>query len=1145
MPRNMGGRERRRNNTNAASSNSIFEMQPSGSVSKKKCKQNYVIIHKGLKHFVANVYQKDNSELFVDNLCLRTSDKKEQLTYPFIKWTVTEESLRVKKDCVFCSIAWLNRDKKEKQVFTVRERSGKIMVRPNEMNFAGPVKNAGLAPVNVVIKNTTSRWPLAVEKIEVDEDFKQFITIEEFTKTNLLAGDQSEMKLLVNKNLLPYGAYDVPLTVSYKNALHAEIQKAQIPIRFIISSPASSNAKPKMINGDDDDNISDDTPTSVLGKKIKYMKYPKIDDPSKKKKGTIVLGFYDLPAPIRQLHKAVKKSPVVPKELQTELHEFENVLAQPLSASNYVEKFKAILNLEEFHEERAIAKFNMWKVPLFGGTSYLFRLTVGDGLAEGRPSVMQGDDVIVTVNREADGSDTKTSNNASTKNKKNMKRYHGVIKRVGLRVIVFRCEELLEVYRKYPKNKYNIQFALNRYVYRLCYRALDLLNDSLLSVLLPQGEYRKSHEKRELVFFNEDIAGNPEQVQAITNIVNRSCAPFPYIVFGPPGTGKTNTLVEAILQNWAVGKSQLVCASSNSAADVIVEGILRLSRRNSYMKFDPSKSILRIYSKRVEIASVSEYILQHEIHNFTKTNEAEFPSMERVLETPIIVGTLVTAARLSLMGVPANHFSHVFVDECGHCTEPECILAMTGILGGGEQTKIADLSAKYGWFGSTTPSAPLKTQLVLAGDPQQLGSTVHCELSKLYNFGNSLLARLLNTTDMYQRNPVTGKYNPEVITKLSRNYRSHNDILKIPNQLFYQGELLASGNPDVLNSCLKLDFLPQKKHPVIFHGVTGIEEQDNTSPSYYNMNEVDHVVSYITMLINQANEKKLEFTLKDIGVVSLYKKQVQKLVQTFEDRKWEDIDVGSVDIFQGSEKHIIIISTVRGSRTLKNASGKRPTRQLEFLNDYKRFNVALTRAKALLIVIGDPEILQHQSYWKMYMDYCMSLGTYMGSIPARYRQINQLVPLVSPKKGKKQKKATKKELETVQNGGGGGDCLKQKSPKKIKIGGGGDANKSDEASKVGEESSVKKSEDSTMTNFQDTIMSLEIEDFVDDRDQAGKKSKSESPEEVLKDDESCNNNVVSFKDQNSNDSDKCAFEIDGNEETKEIEKTLKSLTISN
>ncbi|RZF37344.1 hypothetical protein LSTR_LSTR010439 [Laodelphax striatellus] len=702
---------------------------------------------------------------------------------------------------------------------------------------------------------------------------------------------------------------------------------------------------------------------------------------------------------------------------------------------------------------------------------------------------MTGDIVFVIHNQEAGDNPSKSGSllksSLGRKKIKNGQCFYGTIKRVHLRDIVFECEDLSDVHK--PYFKYNIQFSLNRFIYRLCYRALNLLNDNLLRILLPQGKYRKSYEKRELVFFNEDIAGNPEQVQAITNIVSRSCTPFPYIVFGPPGTGKTKTLVEAILQNWAVGKFQLVCASSNSAADVLVKEILKLANRNAYLNFEPAGNILRIYSASVEIGTVSETILNLQIHNFRATNEAKFPLMSVVLKTPIVVGTLATAARLSLEGVPANHFSHVYVDECGHCSEPECILAVSGIIAGNSVRSSGE--GLNGFWGE--PPAPFETQLVLAGDPQQLGSTAHCNLSQMYNYGYSLLERLLNTTDMYQRDGRTGKYNGEVITKLSRNYRSHADIINISNQLFYHGELLESGKPEILNSCSEIDFLPQKNHPVIFHGVTGLEEQDNTSPSYYNLNEVDQVVTYISMLIEEANEKKLKFTLKDIGVVTPYKKQVQKLAQTFSDLKWEDVAVGSVDLFQGSEKLIIIISTVRASCTLKNSSGKSAPRQMDFVNDAKRFNVALTRAKALLIVIGDPEILQYQSYWKVYMDYCLDRGTYMGTIPAHYRQNNNLVKVTTPNhcsqkktKAKKEKTTAKKEEVCMKTGGrekktkknrengGGGDCAEEKSLGNLENSGGGDG------CKVKSRKSVDVGKDDKKT-FRDIIMDLDIEGYAD------------------------------------------------------------------
>ncbi|RZF48929.1 hypothetical protein LSTR_LSTR003005 [Laodelphax striatellus] len=285
--RTISGRVERRRpyyRQNSEGPGSLFELQPKSVIqqpyhtSKKHSKQNYLIVFKGLKHFVADVFQKNNSDLFVDNRCLITGDKKEQLRFPFIKWTVTKECLAVEKNCVFCSIAWLNRDLKARPVLPAVDRPGKMTVYPFERKSLDQRK-ASLAPLKVDMKNNTSRWPLAVEKIAVSQEFKKVISVKKFTKKTLLAGDQVEVEFLVNKDMLPYGAYGVPINVFYQNASEPEIQEIQIPLKLMIVSPAyngNSRMKAKQILPTEEEVDEEE----VVAKRIEGVKYmPYFDKP--------------------------------------------------------------------------------------------------------------------------------------------------------------------------------------------------------------------------------------------------------------------------------------------------------------------------------------------------------------------------------------------------------------------------------------------------------------------------------------------------------------------------------------------------------------------------------------------------------------------------------------------------------------------------------------------------------------------------------------------------------------------------------------------------------------------------------------------------------------------------------------------------
>ncbi|KAM6927249.1 putative helicase mov-10-B.1 [Xenentodon cancila] len=211
----------------------------------------------------------------------------------------------------------------------------------------------------------------------------------------------------------------------------------------------------------------------------------------------------------------------------------------------------------------------------------------------------------------------------------------------------------------------------------------------------------------------------------------------------------------------------------------------------------------------------------------------------------VIVTTLYTAGRLVTFGVPKGHFSHVFVDEAGQAPEPECVIAVAGLI------------------------CEKKGQLVLAGDPKQLGPIIHSSYAKDYGLGLSLLERLMGQNTFYQGS------DKRFVTKLLQNYRSHGAILKIPNEEFYKDELTAVSQSERETYC-GWDDLPTKNFPVIFHGVIGKDEREASSPSFFNVAEIEVLVQYLKKLINTQGKKGLpELSGQDIGIITPYRKQVR------------------------------------------------------------------------------------------------------------------------------------------------------------------------------------------------------------------------------------------------------------------------------
>jgi helicase MOV-10 len=202
------------------------------------------------------------------------------------------------------------------------------------------------------------------------------------------------------------------------------------------------------------------------------------------------------------------------------------------------------------------------------------------------------------------------------------------------------------------------------------------------------------------------------------------------------------------------------------------------------------------------------------------------------------------------------------------------------------------------------------TQVVLAGDPKQLGPVIRSPVAKQLGLCDSLLHRLMETMDMYQKHD--GEYNSACLTKLLRNFRSHPYILKVPSDLFYGNELIPCGDMSITSSACKWEWLPTPGFPMIFHGVDGKDEREPSSPSFFNIAEVAEVVSYVEKI---ASSKFCGQRLRpfDVGIISPYRGQVNKIHRALERKGLNGYCVGSVEEFQGQERRVIIISTVRSN----------------------------------------------------------------------------------------------------------------------------------------------------------------------------------------------------------------------------------------
>nr|XP_056700824.1 helicase MOV-10 [Euleptes europaea] len=659
----------------------------------------------------------------------------------------------------------------------------------------------------------------------------------------------------------------------------------------------------------------------------------------------ILLEQYPYPAYLKDLVSYLHEGCVPNDSSRAMVAKLRTELKATLEFNNYCEKFKLLLHLEEIQMEVDIRRYDMVDVCMEADplNSSLLVLKV-PGVAENRPSVLRGDHLFVTL--------------ADNRGQSPVVRYQGYVHAVELEKVKLGFSPKLR--SLFIKNmKFDVTFTFNRLPLRVQHRAVFLAQERQLQHLLfPSFSYRESllSDGQRLSLYDLSLERNEEQRRAVHQVVAGTSRPAPYLIFGPPGTGKTVTMVEAIKQvlRCIEGSHVLACAPSNSAADLLCQHLIKhVDKRNIYR--------LNAYSRDYRL-------IPEDIKPYCNWDNAMkcpiYPSKEKLESYRVIITTLVTAGRLVSADFPRGHFSHVFIDESGHAVEPESLIAIAGLL--------AMMDPKTNAKGG---------QLVLAGDPQQLGPILRSPLAIEYGLELSLLERLMHDNPLYQKKD--GGFNPQFVTKLLRNYRSHRAILKFPNEKFYEGELQVHADPIIANSYCSWSGLAKQGFPIIFHGVCGEDQREEKSPSFFNTAEIEVLIDYLKkLLLEQQGKKGLSrISPKEIGIISPYRKQVEKIrkginiseLKNLADVK--DLKVGSVEEFQGQERRVLLISTVRSRSEYIDIDEKF---NLGFLKNPKRFNVAVTRPKALLIVIGNPTTLKQDIYWGEFLKYCRDNGAYRG-----------------------------------------------------------------------------------------------------------------------------------------------------------------------
>lgn len=635
-----------------------------------------------------------------------------------------------------------------------------------------------------------------------------------------------------------------------------------------------------------------------------------------------------------------------------------------VTRENFVQFFHNCLWLEEAAQELMLEQYNMENVT-FEILGKELKLRV-PGLAEKRPSLVPGDLISIRVH-----DDTIV--------------YQGFIRIVEDQHILIKDvdTELREIVRD-GVDKFDVSYQLGRLSFERAHHAIDLVvSNHLLNLLFPSRSnfIRRNNQisVEDGDLRNQNIRNNREQKTAIKNIVNCTSGNAPYIVFGPPGTGKTVTIVEAIYQILKkTSKKILVCAPANAACDML---ILQLKA------FCDRSVLIRLHTQTRDVSQIPEEIYAYS--NIDSKKQIQRITGQEISKYRIVVSTLIFIG-----GYHKNSKycpDYVFIDEAAQATEPDTCVAVSFMQA--------------------------NSSLVLAGDPKQLGPTVMSKVCQKYHLDKSLLRRLTEENELYN---IINE-NTDFISMLKDNFRSHSLILQIPNKLFYEGLLRAKAVEPLNDPISKMAVYPRipimqnalrkfqnlninkerKGCAIEFCAISSKEKREGRSPSYYNPMEAAMAIEYIKAIVNANIKNKV--LPSEIGIVTPYIRQMYRLKQLLQQNGFKDVEVGTTEAFQGREKRVILISTVRAQHSLLRHDRKY---DLGFVGHKERFNVAVTRAKSKLIIIGCPMVLGTDEKFLEFIALCEEHGSYYGApyerrTDKKIQSINQNFQASLVKKGKK------------------------------------------------------------------------------------------------------------------------------------------------
>lgn len=450
---------------------------------------------------------------------------------------------------------------------------------------------------------------------------------------------------------------------------------------------------------------------------------------------------------------------------------------------------------------------------------------------------------------------------------------------------------------------------------------------------------------------------NESQQKALQHII--SCNDVG-IIHGPPGTGKTTTLVQAISQTVKTERQVLVCTPSNASIDLLVEKLsefglsvvrighpARVTEQTLNKTLDaqiaahPNFKELRMMRKKMEQLrnQTSKYkrnfgYKEKEERRFLRQEANALKADADVLEFHIINDILQNSEVITCTLVGASHptlrgkkYKTVFIDEAAQALEPACWIPICRA-----------------------------ERVIFAGDHFQLPPTIKSREAANNGLAETLFEKCI-------------KRHPEAASMLQVQYRMHEDIMGFPSKYFYDDQLIA--HPTIKNHQLP------NQSPMRFIDTAGCGYNETLDPetlSKYNEDEARLLIHSLEQLVDQIGLQEWIHAGYSIGIITPYSAQVAILLSLAEETPHLNeiaslISINTVDAFQGQERDVIAISLVRS-----NDSG-----EIGFLNDIRRTNVAITRARKKVIIIGDSSTLYANPFYNELVEYVQDKNYYQSA----------------------------------------------------------------------------------------------------------------------------------------------------------------------